>query len=72
MQTRYEIRAQWVPLTGDDESDQGFWADFPLKKVSKLRCAKSIFLSKAPCEFPVLDFKQEIKMEIGGVFGLGS
>ena len=64
-QVRYEVRAQWIPTENDG------WAD-EAKITSKLRCKRSCFFSRAPQEFPVVDFQKELKMEIGGVFGLGA
>ena len=37
-----------------------------------IRGARSIFVNSAPKEYPMLNFHQELKLEIGGVFGLGA
>ncbi len=51
--------------------DDHDWADKD-KEISMIRGARSIFINAAPHEYPNLNFSQELKLEIGGVFGLGA
>ena len=67
MQIRYEARAQVSPLSGSDE-----WAN-ETEGVSKLRGSKSFFLcSEHNQVFPTVNLRQELKLEIGGVWGFGN
>lgn len=58
-----------MQLAPVDKSDE--WANEG-ERVSKLRGSKSFFLCTEEKHFPQVDLKQELKLEIGGVFGMGA
>lgn len=64
-QIRYELRAQLTPANTDG------WVN-KLQTVSKVRAAKSIFVNNVKDTYPKLSLRQELKLEIGGVMGLGA
>jgi hypothetical protein len=64
-QVRYELRA-WLHPVNDDG-----WANKETG-ISKFRASRSFILCNFKEEYPKIDFRHELKLEIGGMMGFGS